>query len=1529
MANKKTTLELASTGGQQIRTELEAIGKTGDDAFRKIQERAGQASPALDAISTAAQKAQGALGPLGKDLGNVAGALSQLPGVAGAVAGGLTLVATSMLAVAKAQTEQAVTLSRGAAATQLQVERYQEYVAWATRAGVSQEAFTGSLRQFSDAVIASRSGTGELIERLGKLDAGFLSTIQHSGSVDQALQSTIKWIGDASSEFERAQRATAAFGTEGTQLLPVLRQGAAGFSEAVDQARRYNQIIGTDTVEAGVRAHQNLQILGGYLTGPFKGALNGTVDLLDSATGKLLSFGDQILRLLGLQASARAQLGTPGERTVGADVTALDGQIANLRQNLKIAGPAYSRGGPEIEQRIKALKEQRAQQLRILDDLQKPREQLDYNVLAPTPEQLALGARLNEPKKAKGGGGKSEEQRAAEQFYAYLKKAQDDAVQAGLHGEDLLIAKRDEEYQKATDLADKGKVSEADRAKVMLAIWTEYEGKRADLAAKTAAERNRDLQKEADFIDSQTREQVKQQQESFNALVDNLAGGFTDLWVSFAKGGDDAGQHVRDTMLKIGEEIATEFARLAIGQGLAALLGVSYTGGATKGGVLDGINLIAGAGSVASGGGGGGILGSIFGGGGTVAGGFSGADFAASGFGGGLTTVGLLTAGLAAANSGGRFKLTPLSGGLLGLSALRSVAPYLANTAYGSQLLGQLGSGYGSQLFQGALGISGVGTGGVGLVQGPLLQAGGGITPEAASAANAGIGAQAGGVASSLSTLISVVGSLYSLYSSFTATQASLHSLNQATYGDVRSNRAAAIGGYGALAVGAGVGALIGTLVFPGLGTLAGAAVGAAVGQTASSAVNDSVAGATTGGLRAGVDQKKLDATILKALGGKTTEFNFLNFANYDNYKSAIINQLRTLDLLIGGGQGNVLGDLVGIQKLLSPDIEDIFDKIFVGRLNRGTGLGFSRTPTVLGQGLSKAQRQNVNPLRGDIEDWAAFFNQISGEGAGVGGERNRRTAALLFNNVGARAKTPEEAEALLKRAVAAYLGNNLTAALTLTNKQFFGPTGNLTGDVTRADYVTRLEKVLGAFESRLPRGLDPTRVADATLDQYSRATSDRVLRTARNLRAEDYISGATDPTFDGFARSAFGRSTGSLTRGQRRGLASAEAQLSDVIDAVHRAQFASQFGLSADARLATENLGAIQDKIETLHPRQFKKQLPDLISAAQDATQKWADSLTGMIDTLRNLEQASADARISLGATIASLTHSATTGSLYDTEIGRVNANLALAKSGGARAGYYSSLINLEGGRLQARISDLQTDATNRGVFGLAQLNPSVDALRQGLTEAGQSPGRIKRARQALLQQALAEFGSATGDDKVAAGQKSLGLLQSYLDVAGNSRAVRNYGLSVVGQIGAVTGPADAEAKRIDARIKQLQLESAERLKDLGPKLFAAQGDQAKEITKGLADAGFTSDQIAQAVADPTIETAIIQAKQLEKLDKLLQAIVDIRDHGMNQKGDVGTPAPIPGSNNGIKLSAAGQGALDAAFAYSNKRGGSARGTA
>lgn len=173
-------------------------------AFDELDNRVKKAEQGVDGLSVTGARAFRGLAA------GAAIATTALTAMVGAATGVWKVTADNI----DAQTKLASTLG-------LTYAEYERLRYAAEAAGTSQEVLNGSLRRFTIGLSTAMSGTGPAADALGmlKLNAADLANVP----LDQALAQVSEAMQGVENASDRAAVATALFGRQGLQMLPLLQ----------------------------------------------------------------------------------------------------------------------------------------------------------------------------------------------------------------------------------------------------------------------------------------------------------------------------------------------------------------------------------------------------------------------------------------------------------------------------------------------------------------------------------------------------------------------------------------------------------------------------------------------------------------------------------------------------------------------------------------------------------------------------------------------------------------------------------------------------------------------------------------------------------------------------------------------------------------------------------------------------------------------------------------------------------------------------------------------------------------------------------------------------------------------------------------------------------------------------------------------------------------------------------------------------------------------------------------------------------
>ena len=261
----------------------------------------------------------------------------------------------------------------------LSAERFQEYAYAAKLAGVDQNAFAGSLREFAKRIGEVQAGTGTLFSALQRTDKQLLQGLKNTKNQDEAFRLLADAIQDASSAAEKSVLADAAFGGGGVPLINALNQGSKGLDDLAKQARDLNLIVGEDLVRSAERYDAELTNLSERIKSTFGiGFLTIVKTTLDQSEVFFVSFSAAIQKIM-LQVKATlvydwefikrqvttliAQILTP-QRKMIESLSELFPALKNVLDVL----PSEAQAQVEFANATQKINSELENQLKILDD---------------------------------------------------------------------------------------------------------------------------------------------------------------------------------------------------------------------------------------------------------------------------------------------------------------------------------------------------------------------------------------------------------------------------------------------------------------------------------------------------------------------------------------------------------------------------------------------------------------------------------------------------------------------------------------------------------------------------------------------------------------------------------------------------------------------------------------------------------------------------------------------------------------------------------------------------------------------------------------------------------------------------------------------------------------------------------------------------------------------------------------------------------------------------------------------------------
>ncbi|MFN7754463.1 MAG: phage tail tape measure C-terminal domain-containing protein [Holosporales bacterium] len=228
MATRNLSIRLATENGKVVARELQDIGRTGEQALKRIEQAGVPASNQLQALSS------------------VVGGLKRVFVAGAALAAGNQIFDSINRAVS-----QTAALADLAQSIGINVERLQELRYAAEQSGASADMLDDAIRTLNQRLgdVASEGGgaAAGAFERLQIAALNADGTIRNAGDVFDEFVRKLESVG---SEAEKAALASDLFGKQaGPRLVQLLSEGEAGIASLSKEARAFGLVMGEDLVK--------------------------------------------------------------------------------------------------------------------------------------------------------------------------------------------------------------------------------------------------------------------------------------------------------------------------------------------------------------------------------------------------------------------------------------------------------------------------------------------------------------------------------------------------------------------------------------------------------------------------------------------------------------------------------------------------------------------------------------------------------------------------------------------------------------------------------------------------------------------------------------------------------------------------------------------------------------------------------------------------------------------------------------------------------------------------------------------------------------------------------------------------------------------------------------------------------------------------------------------------------------------------------------------------------------------------------
>lgn len=247
------------------RTEVRSLRVTTDarqaqQSFAELDRRIGRVGEAGENMSRRVRQS-------GESFGNLAqqstGLTRSLDLVKASLAGiGATLAVDAIAGYAQEITE----LANSADRLGIAVEEIQVLGRVATSTGLALEDFTEAFITQQELISeAAREGSGTAAEALAEMGISAQGLINLKA--DEQFRVLAEAISQVENEADQTRLAIKLWQTEGAKLLPILKQGAAGFDELAQEARNAGGIMSGETVESVRELQKEITLAGERIKG--------------------------------------------------------------------------------------------------------------------------------------------------------------------------------------------------------------------------------------------------------------------------------------------------------------------------------------------------------------------------------------------------------------------------------------------------------------------------------------------------------------------------------------------------------------------------------------------------------------------------------------------------------------------------------------------------------------------------------------------------------------------------------------------------------------------------------------------------------------------------------------------------------------------------------------------------------------------------------------------------------------------------------------------------------------------------------------------------------------------------------------------------------------------------------------------------------------------------------------------------------------------------------------------------------------
>ena len=184
----------------------------------------------------------------------------RMAGFAKMAGAGLAAAAAGYVKLLKSAVEYGDGIDKASARTGIGAEALQRLSFAAELSGANIEGLEKGIKRMSSVVIDAEDGLTEAIRAMD--DLGVSMDDVKGKTPEQQLMIFMDALAGVEDAGRRSARAQDIFGKAGTQLLPMLRDGATGFRELLGEADKVNGVLGQDLVSGAAKLKDSMSRVG-------------------------------------------------------------------------------------------------------------------------------------------------------------------------------------------------------------------------------------------------------------------------------------------------------------------------------------------------------------------------------------------------------------------------------------------------------------------------------------------------------------------------------------------------------------------------------------------------------------------------------------------------------------------------------------------------------------------------------------------------------------------------------------------------------------------------------------------------------------------------------------------------------------------------------------------------------------------------------------------------------------------------------------------------------------------------------------------------------------------------------------------------------------------------------------------------------------------------------------------------------------------------------------------------------------------